>query len=109
MTNKKYKTYMNLGLHLEGRDPVFLRVPTRWDAVELQWLGFVQLPVSKKIIHATGQSSFDLENNFNMEISKVLQDSPHSEEVFSLFKSNEEWEKEEISLNPDEIRDAGEL
>jgi hypothetical protein len=94
MSNKSNKSYMNLGLHLEGQEPVFLRVPTLWDSVELQWIGFVQLPISKHIISAKGQSSFELEGNFNIEISKAFKDEKYVDELFSLFKPYKECEKE---------------
>jgi hypothetical protein len=96
MSQKQTKSHRNLGLHLDGQDPVYLRVPTLWDAVELQWIGFVQLPVSKRLIRAAGQSSFELEGNFNIEFSKVLHDPEYAEEIFNMFKPNEAWEKEEI-------------
>jgi hypothetical protein len=83
---------MELGLRLDGKQDVFLRVPTVWDAVENQWIGWLKLPESKKLITGKGKDSFELQNNFNVEMSKVFHDPEYSKEAFSLFKPLEYWE-----------------
>ena len=85
-------SYMEIRLDLEGRQgAVFLRIPTFWDAVNSQWIGAIKLK-NGKILCSEGKNSFDLQNNFNIIISKVLQDPEFSEEIFSMFKALEYWE-----------------
>jgi len=91
VTDIKSPSYMEMALHLEGRDQLILRIPTLWDTVELQWIGFIQTPKTKKIIKAIGQDSFDLQNNFNIEFYKAFQDESLAEELYSMFKPKEEW------------------
>ena len=85
-------SYMELCMHIDQGDDLYLRVPTVWDAIKKQWIGFIKTPKSKKIISATGKDSFELQNEFNIVISKHLHDDATSEEVFSMFKPLKEWE-----------------
>jgi hypothetical protein len=79
-------SYMELKLHTDGKDSIMLRVPTFWDAINNQWLGAVQTPKTKIILRATGKDSFELQNNFNITLSKYLSDPQYADEVFSMFK-----------------------
>jgi len=94
-TGTESNSYMQLCMHLEGKSPVYLRVPTLWDAVNDQWIGFIQTPESRKIISAKGKDSFELQNDFNVAISKFLKDKEMVEEVFAMFKPMEYWEARE--------------
>lgn len=85
-------TYMEMGLHTDGKESLILRIPTFWDEVEKQWIGAIQTPTSRKLITAHGKNSLELQNNFNVEISKLFHDKKYSDEIFSMFKPLEEWE-----------------
>ncbi len=87
---KETSSYMQLCLYLEGKGNIYLMIPTFWDEPHKQWMGFIQTPVTRRLIHATGRSSKELQDNFNVEISKALEAS--DEEVFSMFKPLEYWE-----------------
>lgn len=89
---KTTNSYIEMKMHSEGKDPLVLRVPTFWDSVELQWIGFIQTPVTKKIITGKGVDSFDLQNDFNTNISKLLHSEETSAEVVSMFKPEKDWE-----------------
>lgn len=86
------RSYMELALHSEGEEAVYLRVPTFWDDVAKTWRAAIKTPVTRKIINAFGKDSFELENSFNTEISKAFE-SEIADEVFSLFRPKEHWEK----------------
>lgn len=85
------ESYMKMSLYAEGKGAVYLFIPTLWDAVNNQWMGFVQTPKTKKIISAVGKDSVELQNNFNICLSQALQEMP--DEVLSMFKPLEYWEK----------------
>lgn len=89
----RISSYMELCLHLEGRGDLYLRVPTVWDAVKNQWIGFVKTPKTQKLITGTGKDSFDLQNNFNIAFSEFLQNPETAEEGLSMFNAKEFWEK----------------
>jgi len=81
------KSYMELCLQLDGKENVYLRVPTLWDDVEKQWLGFVKTPKTLKVISGKGRTSFDLQNDFNRNFSKAFHESEElAEELFNMFK-----------------------
>lgn len=84
-------SYMQLALHTEGSESLILRVPTFWDDIKKQWIGAIQTPVTKKIISAAGNDSFDLQNNFNKVFSTYLHDPRICDEVFKMFKPLSEW------------------
>ncbi len=88
---KDTNSYMQLCMDLEGKEKVYLMVPTYWDAVHKCWMGFVKTPQSRKILHSQGKDSFELQNNFNVILTKALK-SEIAEEVFSMFKPLEYWE-----------------
>ena len=87
---KDTNSYMQLCLQLEGGNKIYLMVPTYWDAVKEQWMGAITLPSSKKILHAHGKSSFELQNNFTVVLNQSFQDNP--DEIFAMFKPLEYWE-----------------
>jgi len=82
---------MEMKLHLDGEDPKILRIPTLWDAIENQWIGFIQTPKTKKILSGKGKTSFDLQNDFNINMSSIFNDPLYFEEVYSMFKPESEW------------------
>lgn len=88
---KTDESYMKMSLYAEGKGVVYLFIPTLWDAVNNQWIGFVQSPDTKKIISAAGKDSLELQNNFNISLSQALHEMP--EEILSMFKPLEYWEK----------------
>jgi hypothetical protein len=84
-------SYMELRFDLEGRKTaVFLRIPTYWDAVRNCWMGALKMN-DGQILHADGKDSFELQNNFNILLSKCFEEKP--EETFAMFKPLEYWEK----------------
>lgn len=85
-------SYMEMKLHLEGQDALVLRIPTFWDSVTKKWIGAIQTPTTKKIISASGKDSFELQNNFNIEMSRIMHNAEMSDEIFNMFKPQKEWE-----------------
>lgn len=94
MKNLKHEkdtdSYMQLCLNLDGKSPLYLLVPTYYDKTKNEWIGFVQLPISKKIIYGKGNNSKELEQNFNDKLRCSFEEN--SEETFSMFKPLEYWE-----------------
>lgn len=87
-------SYMELRLDIDEKESsLFLRVPTFWDDVNKQWIGALKLP-GGKILKAVGKTSFDLQNSFNREASKIFKDEKYGDELFSLFKPLEYWEEQ---------------
>jgi len=85
---------MELAIHLDGKESVYLRVPTLWDDVEKQWIGFIKTPITNKLISATGKNSFELQNNFNKNVSKMMHASEEmGQEIFSMFMPSFYWEE----------------
>lgn len=87
-------SYMSMRLDLDGKEAVYLRIPTFWDAVNNQWICALKTPKTKKIIKASGKDSFDLQNNFNVEFSKAFH-SELSDELFEMFKPLSYWEEKD--------------
>lgn len=84
------RSYIELKFHSDGQKSLVLRVPTYWDPVFHLWRGALHLPDSKKLIHASGTDSIELERNFLKEISTILGSSTElSQEIFSLFTVEE--------------------
>lgn len=81
-------SYMRLGLHLDGKNTVWLRVPTFWDDDANIWIGAVQTPETKHLISAKGKTSPDLEQSFNKAL-KAAFESEIGQEVFQMFKPEE--------------------
>lgn len=86
---KDTNSYMQLCLETEGKSRVYLMVPTYWDAIKKEWMGFVKIP-NGKILHAHGKNSEELQNNFNIELHKAFQEN--GGDIFSMFKPLEYWE-----------------
>jgi hypothetical protein len=84
-------SYMQLCLRQEGRGNLYLMVPTYWNAVNKQWIGFVKTPDTGKMIAASGKDSQELQDNFNIELHKAFEE--YHEEVFSMFHPLEYWEQ----------------
>jgi hypothetical protein len=90
----KDKSYMELCLHVDGGENLYLRVPTVWNAVDKTWIGFIKTPKTQRLIHAEGKTSFDLQNSFNIEVSKVFKEGGQlAEEIFAMFMPAFYWEK----------------
>jgi hypothetical protein len=83
-------SYLQLGLIKEGKGKLYLMVPTYYDAAKKKWLAAIQTPDTKRLIHAFGIDSKELEQNFNVAISEAIDAIP--EEVLSMFKALEFWE-----------------
>lgn len=82
---------MELRLDLEGkRGAVFLRIPTYWDAVKKCLLGAIKMD-NGEILHISAKDSFELQNNFNILVSKRFE--THPDQMFAMFKPLEYWEK----------------
>lgn len=83
----KTKTnYMELCIHLDGKENIYLRIPTVWDEANKQWIGFIKTPETQRLITGNGKTSFDLQNSFNLEISKLFEENEKmAEEVLSMF------------------------
>lgn len=88
--HKETTSYMQLCLYQEGKGNIYLMVPTFWDEVHKQWIGFVKTPETGKLIQAQGKDSQELQNNFNVVLHKFFEEIP--EEVYSMFKTLEYWE-----------------
>lgn len=102
MVGTNSKSFMKLCLNLEGRDPLYLHVPTYWDSVEKQWIGATKTPNTKKMIMASGKNDLELQNNFNIAMSKMLHDPEYADEIFSMFKPEEWWLFRELEELKDE-------
>ncbi len=91
--NKKM-SYMELCLNFDEKEPVYLRVPTLWDDVKEQWIGFVKTPITNKLIHASGKTSFDLQNDFNRKLSEIFERGDEfTKEVYEMFMPAFYWEE----------------
>lgn len=88
------KSYMELCFHLDGKENVYLRIPTVWDEIGKQWIGFIKTPTSQRLISGKGKNSFDLQNNFNEEVSKIFSEGgKDAKELFEMFMPAFYWEK----------------
>ena len=89
----KENSYMELCIHLDGKENVYLRVPTIWDNIHNQWIAFIKTPDTKMLITGKGKDSFELEHNFYKSIKALLEmEGPISEEVFGMFMPEWYWE-----------------
>jgi len=87
-------SYMQLCLNLDGFVPLYLKVPTFFDSTKKEWMGFVKLPKSLKMIYGRGKSSNELEQNFNDNLREAFS-GENSKEVFELFKPLSYWQEME--------------
>ena len=83
------QSYMQLCLHMD-EGPLYLFVPTYYDATKKEWMGGVHLPKAKKMIFGRGKNSKELEQNFNDNLRDSMQ-GEHAEETFDLFKPLSYW------------------
>lgn len=89
-------SYMELCLHLDKEKPLYLRVPTVWDEVKKQWIGYCKTPKTFRLIHGEGKDSFTLQNSFNVAMSNLIHESEEmGEEIFSMFHPRSYWEENE--------------
>lgn len=91
MNQLKSPSYMELRIDLDGKEPLFLRIPTFWDSIESRWIGAIKTPKTLKLIKGEGKTSFDLQNSFNIALHAMFQ-SEYAEEVFSMFKPKSHWD-----------------
>lgn len=88
----KNESYMELCLHLDGKEDLYLRVPTVWDDINKQWIGFVKTPTTQKLISGSGKTSFDLQNSFNHSMNAIFQEGGAiAEELFAMFMPAFYW------------------
>jgi len=79
-------SYMELCMHLDGKEDIYLRIPTVWDDIKKQWIGFVKTPETKRLILGEGKTSFELQNSFNHCLSELMQESEAlGKEIFEMF------------------------
>lgn len=87
-------SYMELCIHVDGGQNLYLRVPTVWDDIKKRWIGFVKTPKTQKLISATGKDSFELQNAFNAALAAILNNGNElRDEVFNLFQPLSYWEE----------------
>jgi len=84
-------SYMQLCLNIDT-GPLYLMVPTYFDATKKEWMGFVHLKKAKKMIYGIGKDSKELETSFNDHLREFLQ-GEYGEETFDLFKPLSYWEE----------------
>lgn len=72
---KKKESYMELCIHIDGKDNVYLRIPIVWNDIEKQWKGFIKTPITQKLIYEEDKKSFDLQDSFNRKISSMMQEN----------------------------------
>lgn len=88
----KNTSYMEVRLCLDGKEDLYLRVPKVWDAVDKSWIGFIKTPKTQKLISAKGKNYSDLQNSFNIEISKMTREIEElTEEIIGMFMPAWYW------------------
>lgn len=87
---KETNSYMQICLYADGKNPLYLLIPTYWDPVKKEWLGMIQTPIAKKLIHCHGKDSSELESNFIIALNEASKEN--EEEIISMFKPLEYWE-----------------
>lgn len=90
-------SYMELCIHVDGGQNLYLRVPTVWDDRKKLWIGFIKTPKTQRLIHGEGKDSFSLQNSFNAAICKILEESSDPDEVFSMFQPLSYWDEMSVT------------
>lgn len=91
MSQTNIGSFLNLELVIEGEESSrFLQIPTEWDEDAQIWHTILRLPQSKKIITSTGKDFGELQDKFNIELSKLFKDEKYCIEVFDMFRLKEE-------------------
>ncbi len=91
--DKNRESWMQLCLHLDGKDDVYLRVPTVWNDISKKWTGFIKTPETKRLIHGEGATSFDLQNSFNVCLDSLCKESKElADEILGMFMPAFYWE-----------------
>lgn len=86
--------HIELCLHIDGEQNVYLRVPTIWDDIHKEWIGFVKTPKTQKLIYGTGKNSLELQNSFNRSISDILNKNDElSKELLDMFYPLSYWQE----------------
>lgn len=88
--NIESPSYLKIGFHAEGKNYKELRVPTFWDATEKQWIAVIKTPLTKHLVSATGKDSLELQNNFNLELKKIIGNPKYAKEVSGMFEETGE-------------------
>lgn len=88
--NESTSGYLELCFKVHKNNDLHLRVPTVWDPITNQWRGFIKTPKTQHLIHAVGETTEELEQNFLREITKIFtcdeDDTALATEVFDMFK-----------------------
>lgn len=87
------KSYLQMCLHLDGKPNLYLRVPTIWDHLNMQWIAYVKTPKTRGLIIGKGEDSLELEQSFNEALKGFLEDSKYSDEIYSMFQPLSYWEE----------------
>jgi len=84
---------MELCLYPDGGENLYLRVPTFWDDAKKEWVGFLKLPNSQKLVYGHGKNSFDLQNSFNNACSAIFEKQDEiAKELFDQFMPAFYWD-----------------
>ena len=86
MKKKATESYMEMCLNLDGKENLYLRIPTVWDDIEKQWIGFIKTPITQRLISGNGKTSLDLQNSFNRAMSEEFKKGGEvAEELYAMF------------------------
>lgn len=90
----KKQSYMEICIHLDGKENVYLRVPTMYDGVKKQWIGFIKTPETQRLISGAGKNARQMQDSFNDNLKEVMCESDEmGQEIFEMFMPAFYWEK----------------
>lgn len=93
-TDPIYKSYMQLCMHIDGSQSLYLRIPTVWDDERKLWIGLIKTPKLQRLIYGEGENSFKLQNSFNLNLKKILEKNDElADDAFSLFQPLSYWDE----------------
>ncbi len=87
------KSYLQMCLHLDGKPNLYLRVPTIWDHLNMQWIAYVKTPKTLRLITGEGEDSLDLEQSFSEALKGFMENPKYSDEIYSMFQPMSYWEE----------------
>jgi len=91
---KMMNSYMQMCLHINKEEKKYLRIPTVWDNIEKQWIGFIQTPISNTLISGKGKDTFELQNDFNKSMNDIFSKNDEvSKELYEMFMPDWFWDK----------------
>lgn len=86
--------YLEMCYHVDGGENLYLRIPTVWDDVNKEWMGFIKTPITNKLISGHGKTSFELQNSINKSFADIALESEEvQKEVLDMFMPAFYWEK----------------